>query len=373
MSEPLDLASLATDPAVRTILVCGAGGVGKTTTAAALAVHAANHGRRAVVLTIDPARRLAQSLGLTHLGSTPQPVPGVGADGGRLDALMLDMKRTFDELVEAHATPEQAAQVLANPFYQQVSGTFAGTQEYMAMEALGRLREQADRDGTWDLVVVDTPPSRGALDFLDAPDRLGRLLDGPFLRMITAPATRGGRLAARATALVTSVMNTVVGSQLLTDAATFATLMEQVFGGFRARATSTYERLTAAGTAFLVVTTPEADAVREADFFVGRLTREGLPLAGVVVNKQMPPVTGSPGADELTAAARSEDREEDLTGRAAAVLLRLAAARAGVAGRHREVVEALAARHPLVRLAVVAAGATDVHDVEGLADLLRSP
>src|ERR1035437_9904685 len=173
----LDIDALLDDPRTRIIVCCGAGGVGKTTTAAALGLRAAESGRRVVVLTIDPARRLAQSLGLTMLDNTPRPVTDIDdASGGSLDAMMLDMKRTFDEVVEAHATPDKAEQILANPFYQAVSSSFAGTQEYMAMEKLGQLRLEADRDPDnprWDLIVVDTPPSRSALDFLDAPKRLG--------------------------------------------------------------------------------------------------------------------------------------------------------------------------------------------------------
>ena len=171
------------------MVCCGSGGVGKTTTAAALALRAAEqHGRRTVVLTIDPARRLAQSLGLTELDNTPRQVKGIDAEagGGELHAMMLDMKRTFDEVVLAHTDPKRAEEIFANPFYQAMSSTFAGTQEYMAMEKLGQLRARDE----WDLIVVDTPPSRSALDFLDAPARLARFLDGRMLRMLLAPARR---------------------------------------------------------------------------------------------------------------------------------------------------------------------------------------
>src|SRR3954462_1040412 len=175
----LDLDAVLGDPATRIVVCCGSGGVGKTTTAAALGLRAAEQGRKVVVLTIDPARRLAQSMGLTELDNTPRPVEHIDtAAGGSLDAMMLDRKRTFDEVVVAHSTPEKADQILANPFYQAVSSSFAGTQEYMAMEKLGQLHQQV-RAGSenggprWDLIVVDTPPSRSALDFLDAPKRLG--------------------------------------------------------------------------------------------------------------------------------------------------------------------------------------------------------
>jgi anion-transporting ArsA/GET3 family ATPase len=177
--------TLLDDPATGIVVCCGSGGVGKTTTAAALALRAAERGRCAVVLTIDPARRLAQSMGLTELDNTPLPVAGTATTGGgELHAMMLDMKRTFDEIVEAHADPIRAQQILANPFYQSLSSSFAGTQEYMAMEKLGQLRHT----GGWDLIVVDTPPSRSALDFLDAPKRLGTFLDGRLIRLLLAPA-----------------------------------------------------------------------------------------------------------------------------------------------------------------------------------------
>ena len=186
----LDVDALLDDRTTEIIVCCGAGGVGKTTTSAALALRAAERGRKVVVLTIDPARRLAQAMGIEQLDNTPRPVPSVDAHaGGSLDAMMLDMKRTFDEVVLAHTTPERAQAILDNPFYQSLSSSFAGTQEYMAMEKLGQLK--AER--RWDLIVVDTPPSRSALDFLDAPARLGSFLDGRFLRLLLGGAKSGGR------------------------------------------------------------------------------------------------------------------------------------------------------------------------------------
>ncbi|MGN0063749.1 MAG: ArsA family ATPase, partial [Nocardioides sp.] len=169
----LDVDALLAEPSTEIIVCCGAGGVGKTTTSAALALRAAEMGRKVVVLTIDPARRLAQSMGIEQLDNTPRPVAGVDPSaGGSLDAMMLDMKRTFDEVVESQASPEKARQILENPFYIALSSSFAGTQEYMAMEKLGQIHRDARRDGTYDLIVVDTPPSRSALDFLDAPEHL---------------------------------------------------------------------------------------------------------------------------------------------------------------------------------------------------------
>ena len=260
--------------------------MGKTTVAAAVGLRAAERGRRVVVLTVDPARRLAQSMGLTSLDNTPRPVQGSDTSaGGSLHAMMLDMKRTFDEIVEAHADPDRAAQILANPFYQSLSSSFAGTQEYMAMEKLGQLRRAEE----WDLIVVDTPPSRSALDFLDAPQRLGRFLDGRLIRVLTGPAKVGGRAYLKVLntgfSLVTSVLTKILGAQVLRDVQTFVTALDTMFGGFRERADYTYRLLQTPGTAFLVIAAPEPDALREASYFVERLSRDRMPLAGLIVNR----------------------------------------------------------------------------------------
>ena len=239
-----------------------------------------------MVLTIDPARRLAQSMGLTELDNTPRPVKGIGvSDGGSLDAMMLDMKRTFDEVVAAHASPEKAEQILANPFYQALSSSFAGTQEYMAMEKLGQLAADADRDGSWDLIIVDTPPSRSALDFLDAPARLASLLDGRFVRLLLAPAKGPARMFTAGFGMMTNALTKILGAQVLSDVQTFVAAFDTLFGGFRQRAEKTYALLQADGTAFVVVATPEPDALREAIYFVERLTQEEMPLAGLVLNR----------------------------------------------------------------------------------------
>ncbi|WP_260615978.1 ArsA family ATPase [Streptomyces sp. WAC05292] len=309
MDTPPELAvdRLLDDPGTRIIVCCGAGGVGKTTTAAALGLRAAERGRKVVVLTIDPARRLAQSMGIDSLDNTPRKVAGV-AGGGELHAMMLDMKRTFDEIVESHADGERAAAILANPFYQSLSAGFAGTQEYMAMEKLGQLRARDD----WDLIVVDTPPSRSALDFLDAPKRLGSFLDGKFIRVLMAPAKVGGRAGMKflnvGMSLMTGTLNKLMGASLLGDVQTFVAAMDTMFGGFRTRADATFRLLQAPGTAFLVVAAPEPDALREAAYFVERLGAERMPLAGLVLNR----VHGS-GAAQLSAEralAAAENLEE---------------------------------------------------------------
>ncbi|MDW4905129.1 ArsA family ATPase [Streptomyces sp. ADMS] len=298
---------LLDDPETRIVVCCGAGGVGKTTTAAALGLRAAERGRKVVVLTIDPARRLAQSMGIDSLDNVPRRVKGVEGSG-ELHAMMLDMKRTFDEIVEAHADRERAAAILANPFYQSLSAGFAGTQEYMAMEKLGQLRSRDE----WDLIVVDTPPSRSALDFLDAPKRLGSFLDGRLIRLLTAPAKLGGRAGMKflnvGMSMMTGTLGKLLGGQLLRDVQTFVAAMDTTFGGFRTRADATYQLLQAPGTAFLVVAAPERDALREAAYFVERLAAEDMPLAGLVLNR----VHGS-GATQLSAEralAAAENLEE---------------------------------------------------------------
>jgi anion-transporting ArsA/GET3 family ATPase len=293
----LEVDPLLEDPRTRIVVCCGSGGVGKTTTAAALGLRAAERGRKVVVLTIDPARRLAQSMGIDSLDNTPRRVKGVDdSAGGELHAMMLDMKRTFDEIVEAHADPDRAAAILGNPFYQSLSAGFAGTQEYMAMEKLGQLRAKDE----WDLIVVDTPPSRSALDFLDAPKRLGSFLDGKLIRVLLAPAKVGGRAGMKflnvGMSMMTGVLGKVLGGQFLKDVQTFVAAMDSMFGGFRTRADATYRLLQAPGTAFLVVAAPERDALREAAYFVERLAAENMPLAGLVLNR----VHGS-GAEQLSA------------------------------------------------------------------------
>ena len=261
----LEVDELLADAGTSIVVVCGSGGVGKTTTAASLALRAAEQGRKVCVLTIDPARRLAQSLGLVELDNTPRPVVGIDTSaGGSLDAMMLDMKSTFDEVVIAHASKEKSAEILSNPFYVALSSSFAGTQEYMAMEKLGQLHAE----GAWDLIIVDTPPSRSALDFLDAPERLSALLDGRFIKLLLAPAKGPARLLSTGFGVVTSALNKVLGSQVLTDMQTFIAAFDTLFGGFRERARQTFALLQDDRTAFLVIATAEPAAMREASYFV---------------------------------------------------------------------------------------------------------
>ncbi|WP_299056965.1 ArsA family ATPase [uncultured Nocardioides sp.] len=367
-SPHLDVDALLADPTTRIVVCCGSGGVGKTTTSAALALRAAEQGRKVVVLTIDPARRLAQSMGIEELDNTPRPVVGIdAAAGGTLDAMMLDMKRTFDEVVESQASPDKAAQILANPFYVALSSSFAGTQEYMAMEKLGQVHRDAEADGTYDLVVVDTPPSRSALDFLDAPERLSSFLDGRFIRLLLAPARGPARFMTAGLGLVTGAVTKLIGAQVLRDMQTFVAAFDTLFGGFRARAERTFALLQADGTAFLVVASPEPDALREAAYFTERLADDAMPLAGLVVNR----CSARPGggaavlsADEAVAAATrvgKRDPRSVTTG-----LLRLHADRARAVEREERLVERFGAAHPDVPVVAVAALAGDVHDLDGL-------
>ena len=362
----LDIDGLLDDPGRRIIVCCGSGGVGKTTTAASLALRAAERGRKVVVLTIDPARRLAQSMGIEALDNTPRPVPGVSAGAGSLDAMMLDMKRTFDEVVESQASPEKARQILNNPFYIAVSSSFAGTQEYMAMEKLGQLDKDARASGRWDLIVVDTPPSRSALDFLDAPERLSSFLDGKFMRLLLAPARGPARLMTAGFNMVTKAVTTIIGGQVLSDMQAFVSAFDTLFGGFRQRAQRTFELLQADGTSFLVVAAPEPDALREAAYFVERLSSEDMPLAGLVVNRaSVDPEVDLTAAAAMSGYERLRDSSDDAS-RMAAGLLRLHADRKLIVEREARLRLRFAAAHPDVATVVLPALPTDVHDLDGL-------
>ncbi len=369
---PLDVDRLLDDPSTKVVVCCGSGGVGKTTTAAALALRAAERGRCTVVLTIDPARRLAQSLGLPELGNYPRKVPvlergeGAAAAGGELHAMMLDMRRTFDDMVLAHASEERATAILSNPFYQTISSSFSGTQEYMAMEKLGQLAVT----GKWDLIVVDTPPSRSALDFLDAPQRLSSFLDGRMIRLLSAPARAGSwgvrRVVGTGFGLFARAVSTILGGSLLADASAFVQAFDTMFGGFRERARKTYELLRAPGTAFVVVAAPEPDALREAAYFVDRLAGERMPLAGLVLNRTHPVFADLPAARAETAA---EELEQGGSAPLAAAVLRLHADRVTAAQREQRLLGRFRRAHPTVPVVRVPALARDVYDLPALREI----
>ncbi|WP_081685836.1 ArsA family ATPase [Candidatus Solirubrobacter pratensis] len=336
----------------RIVICAGSGGVGKTTTAAAVAMGMAERGLRVAVVTIDPARRLANSLGLQELGNEPRLVDltphGIEARG-ELWAMMLDAKRTFDELIERLAPDERTRdEVLANRIYQQLSSAVAGSQEFTAIAKLYEL----DQDRRFDLLVLDTPPSRNALDFLDAPDRLTRFFQGRALRLFLRPAGFGGKILGRGTGVVFSVLQRVTGVDLLRDLSVFFRSLGGMVDGFTDRARRVGALLEDPATTFLIVTAPRHDPVEEAIFFHRKLRAAGMPFGGLVVNRlhvaphgPLPPDLGA----ALT--ARVEAALEDLSAlaeRDAANVERLRAALGDPA-------------------AVVPELDDDVHDVQGLA------
>ena len=340
------------------IVVCtGSGGVGKTTTAAVLALEGARLGLRACVVTIDPARRLANAMGLEGLTNTPTRVPGPWP--GELWALMLDTKSTFDALVVKHAeTPEQAENILANRFYRNISGALSGTQEYMAMEKLYELHEE----GGFDLIVVDTPPTRNALDFLEAPRRLTRFLDHRLYKVLMAP-TRGFVKAVNVAAQAfLRTVSKVVGGDVVRDAITFFQAFDGMEQGFRDRAALVLDLLTHDETAFVLVAAPRADVVDEATFFAEKLHEAGIPVRALIVNR-MHPRFGSARPEAVRERARTF-AGTDLGGLYANLADFLTVAdneEAHLRGLAERVAPAPVIRVPFLR--------SDVHDLDGLAEV----
>ncbi len=345
----------------REILVCcGSGGVGKTTTAAVLAMRAAELGRRAVVVTIDPAKRLADALGLDGLTNHPSRIEG-GFEG-ELSAMMLDTKSTFDDLVGSYASDDdQRARILDNRFYRNISGALSGTQEYMAMEKLYELHESGD----FDLIVVDTPPTRNALDFLDAPRRLTNFLDHRIYKLLTV--TNRGVLKAvnmAAQSFVRSIAK-VVGADVIDDAIAFFQAFDGMEQGFKERATKVEELLRADDTAFVLVASPRRDTIDEAAFFAEKLVESGIPVRALVVNRMHPRFDG--GREQLAEATR--ERANSLDGQAIGDLYRnladfqLVASREDdhLAGLAETVAPAAVVRVPFLR--------SDVHDLAGLREI----
>jgi anion-transporting ArsA/GET3 family ATPase len=337
------------------ILCCGPGGVGKTTTAAALALAAAQRGERAVVVTIDPAKRLADALGLRALTNQPTRVDAADLPG-ELWAMMLDTKATFDDLVRANApSAGQADRILANPFYRNISSAMGGTQEYMATEKLYELVHQPrDNDGRalppFDLVVVDTPPTRNALDFVAAPERLTRLLDNTVFRALMAPARGGLRVMGLATQAVLKGVGKVIGGEVLADAVAFFQAFEGMEEGFRKRAQNVLKLLHNDATAWVLVTGPTMEAVDEGTAFADALSAKGIDLAAIIANRVEPHVSGLHHADT------------DTTGEAIVQFLHGIDSRAAA---HRHALEPLLSRN--VPQVLVPQLGIDVHERSALA------
>jgi anion-transporting ArsA/GET3 family ATPase len=368
----------------RRILVCvGSGGVGKTTTAATLALAAARRGKRTLVLTIDPARRLANSLGLETLGHKVQEVDralvrrDAPSASGELHAMMLDQKQAFDEVVARHAKDPAAVQrILANPVYAQISGSLAGAQEYAAMAKL----HEFDRTGQWDLIVVDTPPTSHALDFLDAPRKLSEAIDSPAIDWFRKLQGQGGSrwsLVGKTGAFVLKRLAKFVGSKFIEDLGIFFTEFNDILGGFRQRAEETFSLLRQPRVGFVLVASPEPMAVHEALAFHERLVTAGMPFVGFVVNKVHPsrPLPAmAPNELEEALAANGRVQELGLSG-----TTRTMAAMA-LATAHAELENLAAADRTAIGQLHTAGGAgsllvevplqrDDVHDVERLVAL----
>lgn len=273
----------------RVVIVCGAGGVGKTTTSAALAVRLAESGQRVAVLTIDPARRLADALGVEALGNIASAVP---VAGGSLDALMLDAKETFDEIVRKNApSPDVRDRILKNHYYRFVSSRLPGVHEYMAME---RLLELTDSN-RYDVVVLDTPPTRHALDFLSAPDRMAGLMDEGVMRWLVLPASAGGwRMIEMGSDMLAGVLKRLLGERTIEDIAEFFSGFQSLWAGFRERSLAARALLASSQTRFVLVTTPAPGARGDALAFLEVLRRDSFPFAGFLVNRCAPVVTQVP-------------------------------------------------------------------------------
>ena len=293
----------------RRIIVCvGSGGVGKTTTAATLALAAARRGKRTLVLTIDPAKRLANSLGLAALGHEVQQVDpalvhaSAPSNRGELHAMMLDQKAAFDEMVQRHAKdPTAMKRILTNPVYAQISGSLSGAQEYAAMAKL----HEFDQTGDWDLIVVDTPPTAHALDFLDAPRKLSEAIDSPaieWFRKLQGGSGSGWSLVGKTGAFVLKRLAKFVGSQFIDDLGVFFTEFNDILGGFRKRAEETFALLRQPRVGFVLVASPEPMAVREALFFHERLVSAQMPFVGFVINKVHPTLPIRADAAQIAAA-----------------------------------------------------------------------
>jgi anion-transporting ArsA/GET3 family ATPase len=356
----------------RGICICaGSGGVGKTTTSAAIALGMVDRGLNVCVLTIDPAKRLADSLGLDQLGNEasrvdPKLLEKNGVTGnGELWAMMLNAKETFDALVARHAEDEEARdRVLGNRIYQQISGALAGSQEYMAMEKLFELHSE----GRFDLLVLDTPPSRNALDFLDAPVRMTQFIEGRSLQLFIKPTGFAARVAGRGVGVVLSILKRILGFDLLADLSEFFTAFSGMIDGFQDRAHRVNTLLRDDETAFVIVCGPQAEPIEEAVFFHSKLIEANMNFAGAVVNRVRYRLgTRSPKLKTLTDRIESQTGDAGLADRAARNLVEYDV----LARRDRDNIAGLTKKlggDPVIRIPYLD---TDVHDVAGLCEINR--
>lgn len=344
------------------VVCCGSGGVGKTTMAAVIGLEAARSGRRAVVVTIDPARRLADALGLPDgLHSEPQRIERDDLPG-ELWAMMLDTPAMFDRVVRAHATDaEQARRIVENRFYRNIAGALSGTQEYMASEALYELHA----DERFDLVVVDTPPSRNALDFLDAPGVLTRFLDHPVFKLLMMPTRTGFKVLTAASQPLFRAIGRVVGSDVLADTVAFFQAFAGMEAGFRDRAASVTALLHHPSTRFVLVTGPQRETITEAAWFADQLHEQRFTVAATIVNR-IHPRFGRGTASEAAAKAAASPAGSDV-----GALWRNLAELRTIAEAERAALAPLVARVGDATLVEVPLLATDVHDLDALA-ILRS-
>ena len=346
------------------IVCCGSGGVGKTTTAAVLGLEAARRGRRAVVVTIDPARRLADALGLADgLASVPQRIDldtdEAWTPGGELWAMMLDTAATFDGLVRRHAdSEEQIDRILTNPFYRNIAGALSGTQEYMAAETLHELHG----DDRFDLVIVDTPPSRNALDFLEAPGVLARFLDHRLFRLLMLPTRGGLRVIGTATQPILKAIGKVVGSDVLADSVAFFQAFAGMETGFRERADDVVRLIRAPETSFVVVAAPRHDTIDEAVWFANQLVDQGVGVTSAIVNRAHPEFGAGSATDASAAAAGARRTGDEILG----VLWDNVAALRAMRDLELAVIEPLADIVGGERLVVLPLLDSDVHDLAGL-------
>ncbi|HEY3943224.1 MAG TPA: ArsA family ATPase [Acidimicrobiales bacterium] len=356
----------------RVVVCCGPGGVGKTTVSAAVALRGAALGRRACVVTVDPARRLADSLGLEALSNVPTRVEGPWP--GQLDALMLDTKGTFDDLVERYArSSEQVAAIRANRVYQNLAGALSGTQEYMAMEKLYELTASGD----YDVVVVDTPPSRSALDLLDAPQRLTHFLGNRLFRALLLPTKAYLRAVSVATRALLRTISTVAGAEIVQDAVAFFQAFEGMEEGFRARAAAVHQMLTDPTTAFVVVTSPRPDAVAEATYFAERLADRHISPAALVVNRLQPRFDQTSGGPPPVGGAGARGVASGVGGAGGAggaaaggdleVLVRNLAELTAIADEQAVALAGLVAQMAPAPVGRVLLQGSDVHDLDALA------